>query len=147
MIEETEDQSQMKLNQSNMGENHYSQRRRTAGGSLEGPSPERLVPAIATEEVRVFRLEKRNKAESIVANGGLLPMPSQRVLFMGRVKRRDWVKRQKMDRRIQIMWMKNEEPGAKKSFFSSGLSVPCAWGTRSCSECWLERWCIGLIII
>ena len=97
--------------------------------------------------VRVFQLERGRKAESIVANGGLLPMPSQRVLFMGRVKRRDWVKRQKMDRRIQIMWMKNKEPGAKKSFCSSGLSVPCARGTRSCSECWLEHWCKGLIMI
>jgi len=114
---------------------------------LEGPSPECLLPTIATGVLGFFQLERGRKAESIVANGGLLPMPSQRVLFMGRVKRRDWVKRQKMDRRIQIMWMKNEEPGAKKSFFSSGLSVPCAWGTRSCSECWLERWCTGLIII
>ena len=32
----------------------YSQWRRIAGGSLEGPSPECLVPAIATEKPRVF---------------------------------------------------------------------------------------------
>ena len=65
------------------GKKSYSQRRQIAGGSLEGPSPKQLKPAIATEEARVFRWRKK-KVGSAVANGGLLPMTSQRVvIFMG----------------------------------------------------------------
>ena len=39
---------------------------------MEGPSPERLLLAIAVEKVGVFRLEGGRGAESAVANGGLL---------------------------------------------------------------------------
>ena len=51
---------------------------------MEEPSPERLMPAIATEKARVFGLkEERRRAKDAVAGGGVLPMSSQRVLFMG----------------------------------------------------------------
>ena len=114
---------------------------------MEGPSPERLLPAIATKEVRVFRLEGGRRVESDVADASLMLILGQRVLFMGRVKRKAWVKMHKMDHHIQIMWMKNGGPRAKKSFYSSDLGVPYARDSKNCSECWLERWCRGVIEI
>ena len=63
---------------------HYSWRRQIARGSLEEPSLERLLLAIAAEKVRVFGWKKEG-AENAVANGGLLPMSNGEVLFM------DWM--------------------------------------------------------
>ena len=40
----------------------YSRRRRIAGGASEGPSPERLRPAIAIGRPRVFAEEGRGEA-------------------------------------------------------------------------------------
>ena len=102
---------------------------------MEGPSPERLLPAIATRNIRVFWLEEGKREESAVDAEDLLPMLSQRVLFMSQMKGVDWIKRQKMKCRIQFVWIKNEKPGAKKSFYSTILGVPCTQGTRNCSKC------------
>ena len=44
-------------------EGTYSKRRRIAGGALEGPSSERLMPAIATGKPRVLGVERRRKEE------------------------------------------------------------------------------------
>jgi hypothetical protein len=42
------------------------------------------MPAIATEKAMVFVLkEERRRAKDAVANGGLLPMLSQEMIFMG----------------------------------------------------------------
>ena len=54
----------------------YSKRQWIAGGASEGPSSERLKPAIATEKPRVFYW-RREKGDAI-ANEGLLLMPGWR---------------------------------------------------------------------
>jgi hypothetical protein len=54
----------------------YSKWQRIAGGASEGPSSERLKPAIATEKPRVFYW-RREKGDA-VANEGLLLMPGRR---------------------------------------------------------------------
>ena len=43
----------------------YPRRQRIAGGALEGPSSERLMPAIATEKPRVLGAERRRKEEML----------------------------------------------------------------------------------
>ena len=59
----------------------------------------RLLLAMEEEEARVFWLEER-EAESTIAEGGLLLMPGQRLLFMGQIREVNRVKRQKMKCRI-----------------------------------------------
>jgi len=77
----------------------YPWRWQIAGGWLEELSPMRLLLAMEEEEARVFWLEER-EAESTVAEGGLLPMPGQRLLFMGQIREVNRVKRRKMKCRI-----------------------------------------------
>ena len=50
---------------------------------MEEPSSERLLLAIATEKVRVFGLKEGRGAKDAIVDEDLLPMLSQRVLFMG----------------------------------------------------------------
>ena len=77
----------------------YPWRRQIARGWLEELSPMRLLLAMEEEEARVFWLEER-EAESTIAEGGLLLMPGQRLLFMGQIREVNRVKRRKMKCRI-----------------------------------------------
>jgi len=107
-----------------------------------------LLLAIATEEVRVFFwLEEERRAGSAVAGEGLLPMPGQRVLFMGRIKRSKLGEKIGNEASHLILWMKDEKQGAKKSFYLAAFRMPRERSTRSFSKCRLKHWCKRVIMI
>jgi len=76
---------------------HYPWRRRIAGGWLEELSPMRLLLAIlGRKRLGFLGLKEEERARNTVADKSLLLMLDRWLLFMGRVERKDRVKRQKM---------------------------------------------------
>ena len=66
-------------------------------------------PQLLQKRLGFFDLEKK-KVGSAVANGGLVRMPSRRVLFMDWAEEMNRTKRQKMNRRVESVWMGSERP-------------------------------------
>ena len=73
-------------------EMHYSRRRRSSGGWLEGTSPACLLPAIAkVKEDWGFWLGRKKRTKGVVANGSMKGLLDQWLLFIGQIERMDWL--------------------------------------------------------
>ena len=102
---------------------------------LEGPSPARLLPAIAeVKEDWGFLPRKEKEAKGTVADGSVVSLPYRWILFIDRSEEGEsamqthsvftpgltgenvWTKRWKVNRRILFVWMKRQGIKGKEEF-------------------------------
>ena len=83
---------------------------------MEGPSPERLNPAIATGRTRVFGAKEKEGQRMLRLEEACCQCHARSYYLWAEAEEMDRAKRRKMNRRIDPVWMESEKPGAMKSF-------------------------------